>query len=198
MQHDVVMTRGAVTLRPLRVEDAPAFRALTDAASWAGMSPPLPVDDAAMADHLQGLIELPDVLAFGVELDGDFVGRTALYDLVDGLRLEIGHTVYARRVWGTQVNPAAKLLLFTHAFDALGVGRVALRCDHRNARSHAAILKLGARFEGTLRAFRPAADGTVADMDYFSVIRSEWPAVRAGLERRLGAAPAQESCCDAA
>ena len=57
----------------------------------------------------------------------------------------------------------------------------------RNARSHAAIARLGATFEGTLRRFRPAADGTIADVDYFSVVREEWPAVRTGLEARLAA-----------
>ena len=85
------------------------------------------------------------------------------------------------------MNPGCKLLLFGHAFEEWALERVALRCDHRNARSHAAIARLGATFEGTLRRFRPAADGTIADVDYFSVVREEWPAVRAGLEARLAA-----------
>jgi RimJ/RimL family protein N-acetyltransferase len=138
-----------------------------------------------MAAQLRSIIENPATLAFAVELRGRFVGRTTLYDLVPGLKTEIGNTIYAREVWGGEVNPAAKLLLFEHAFEVLGLQRVALRCDHRNTRSHRAILRLGATFEGTLRRFRPAADGTIADIDYFSVLREEWPAVRAGLEQRL-------------
>lgn len=185
MQHQIVLSRGPVTLRPLRVDDAPALRALVDEGSWAGMSSPLPADDQQMAEHLAAMVATPTALAFAVELDGGLVGRTSLYDLVSGLRVEVGNTIYARRVWGSTVNPSAKLLLFTHAFDELGMRRVALRCDSRNARSHAAIERLGARFEGTLRSFRPSADGSIADVDYFSVLADEWPSVRAGLERRL-------------
>ena len=150
------------------------------------MSIPLPLTDVAMAEHLAQVVDQPGGMAFAVELGGSFVGRTTFYDLVPGLKIEIGNTIYARSVWGTRVNPAVKLLLFDHAFSTLEVGRVALRCDHRNTRSHQAIGRLGATFEGTLRHFRPAADGTVADIDYFSVLREEWPAVRSGLESRLG------------
>ena len=185
MEHSTTLTRDGVRLRPLVVEDAPAFRALVDEEIWHGMSAPLPASDEAMAEHLRGLIERPGGLAFAVEREGRLVGRTTLYDLEPGLRVEIGNTIYAREAWGTEVNPTAKLLLFTHAFEELGVGRVALRCDHRNTRSHRAIARLGARFEGTLRAFRRAADGTVADIDYFSVLADEWPAVRQDLENRL-------------
>ncbi|MGY5764021.1 GNAT family N-acetyltransferase [Brachybacterium sp. DNPG3] len=186
MQHDLVLSWEDVVLRPLRPEDdAAPLRALVDRESWSGMSSPLPETDEEMDRHLRSLTEGAAALAFAVELDGRFVGRTTLYDLVPGLRVEIGSTVYARDVWGTRVNPAAKLLLLEHAVERLGVGRVALRCDHRNARSRAAIERLGARFEGTLRAFRRAADGSIADIDYFSVLASEWPEVRAGLLERL-------------
>lgn len=188
MLHDVTLSLDGLVLRPLSEADAPALRALVDENIWAGMSTALPADDDAMAAHLGGLMSQPATMAFAVVLDGRLVGRTTFYDLVPGLRLEIGHTVYARDVWGTRLNPAAKLLLFGHAFDELRVGRVALRCDHRNSRSQRAIARLGASFEGTLRRFRPAADGSVADVDYFSVLRDEWPDVRAGLQRRLAAA----------
>lgn len=181
------LRRGAVVLRPLRREDAPALRALADEAMWVGNAQPLPGSDEEMARLLETLIQAPDVLAFAVELDGRFVGRTTLYDVVPSLRAEIGNTIYARSVWGTAVNPTAKLLLLDHAFSTMGLGRVALRCDHRNARSRGAILRLGAQFEGTLRRFRPAADGTVADVDYFSVLFEEWPSVASGLEARLAA-----------
>ncbi|MGC5049064.1 GNAT family N-acetyltransferase [Micrococcus porci] len=188
---DLLLEHGAVRLRPLTLDDAPRLRALVDAGSWAGMSSPLPTSDEAMAAHLAQLMAREDLTAFAVERDGEFVGRTAYYEHVPGVRVDVGHTIYAREVWGTEVNPACKLLLLRHAFEALGVERVGLRCDHRNTRSHRAILRLGATFEGTLRAFRPAADGTVADVDYFSVLTAEWPAVRAGLEARLaGSAPA--------
>ncbi|MCS6711363.1 GNAT family N-acetyltransferase [Brachybacterium sp. EF45031] len=186
MRHELALTRGPVRLRPLDpAADAAALRALVDADSWAGMSVPLPSDDTAMRGHLENLVDRAGDLFLAVELDGRFVGRTALYDVAPGLRTEIGHTIYARDARGGVVNPTAKLLLMQHSFEVLQVGRVALRCDHRNERSRRAILRLGARYEGTLRAFRPAADGTVADVDYFSVLAAEWPAVRDGLEERL-------------
>ncbi|NNC10494.1 GNAT family N-acetyltransferase [Planctomonas sp. JC2975] len=187
MIHDTILRRGDLALRPLSVEDAPRLRAIVDTESWAGMSSPLPASDAEMAAQFESIIADAHNLAFAVELRDRFVGRTTFYDLVPGLKAEIGNTIYARDVWGTTVNPAAKLLLFGHAFDLLGLERVALRCDHRNTRSHGAILRLGASFEGTLRRFRPAADGTIADIDYFSVLREEWPDVRARLEERLAA-----------
>lgn len=185
MLHTTVLNRNDVTLRPLRAEDGPALREIVDADTWAGMSVALPATDTAMSQNLQQLLDNPSTIPFAVEQHGRFVGRTTPYDLVPGLRVEIGNTIYAREVWGTTVNPTVKFLLFTHAFEELDVVRVALRCDHRNTRSHRAIARLGAAFEGTLRRFRPAADGTVADIDYFSVLRDEWPRIRAGLEARL-------------
>lgn len=189
MQHDLSLATHGVRLRPLSpAADGPALHALVDTDMWAGMSQPLPPTAAAMRDHLATLAAQPASYAFGVEHDGRFVGRTTLYDIVLPVRAEIGNTIYARHVWGTTVNPAVKLLLFTLAFDELGLTRVALRCDARNTRSHRAIARLGATYEGTLRAFRPAADGTIADVDYFSVLAAEWPTVRAGLLARLGTA----------
>lgn len=187
MHHDIVLSREDITLRPLERSDAAALRAIVDEQMWAGNSQPLPASDDEMAEVLGALIDAPGTLVFAVEKEGRPVGRTALYDLTPGLKVEIGNTIYARDVWATAVNPTSKLLLLTHAFDTLDVGRVALRCDHRNARSRGAILRLGATFEGTLRRFRPAADGTTADIDYFSVLAEEWPAVRAGLRQRLKA-----------
>jgi len=185
VHHEITLSKDETTLRPLSVDDAASLRAVVDAETWAGMSSPLPASDDEMAHHLAALIESPTTIAFAVEHRGRFVGRTTYYDLVPGLKAEVGSTIYAREVWGSRVNPTAKLLLLGHAFDVLGLERVALRCDHRNVRSRRAIERLGARFEGTLRRFRHAADGTIADIDYFSVLREEWPVVRADLEARL-------------
>ncbi|MDO5661828.1 MAG: GNAT family protein [Brachybacterium sp.] len=188
MEHQVTLQRGDITLRPLDIGDAADLRALVDADMWAGNSQPLPATDEAMAALLATQIEDPSSLAFAVVHNERLVGRSILYDLVPRVKVEIGNTIYARAVWGSAVNPTCKLLLLRYCFEDLGVQRVALRCDHRNARSHRAIRRLGARFEGTLRNFRPAADGTLADVDYFSILPDEWPAVRRGLEARLSGA----------
>jgi len=98
---------------------------------------------------------------------------------------EIGSTWLAASVQATHVNPEAKLLMLTHAFDVWGVHSVTFKTDARNERSRRAIARLGAQFEGIRRAHRFASDGTVRDSAYFSIVRAEWPDVRAGLEARL-------------
>lgn len=115
-----------------------------------------------------------------------YVGMTRYLNIEEAHRkLEIGSTWYEPSVWAGAVNPECKLLLMRHAFEALGFVRVEYKTDVRNSRSRAAILKLGAKQEGILRKHMIMADGHVRDSVYFSVIDEEWPAVKAGLERRL-------------
>jgi N-acetyltransferase len=99
--------------------------------------------------------------------------------------LEIGFTWYAERVQRTALNTEAKLLLCTHAFERWRVRRVLWKTDARNERSRTAILRIGARFDGVLRAHRPGADGGVRDTAFFSMLASEWPEAKLGLLRRL-------------
>ena len=99
--------------------------------------------------------------------------------------VEIGYTWLAASAQRTAVNTEAKLLMLTHAFEVWDVHRVRLLTDRRNERSRRAIERLGATLDGVLRAERPAADGTVRDSAIYSIVRAEWPAVRAGLEARL-------------
>jgi RimJ/RimL family protein N-acetyltransferase len=98
---------------------------------------------------------------------------------------EIGWTWLAADAQRTAINTEAKLLMLAHAFDRWRVHRVSLMTDSRNARSRAAILRLGARFDGVVRAQRLAADGTVRDTACYSILDHEWPDVRANLESRL-------------
>jgi RimJ/RimL family protein N-acetyltransferase len=119
--------------------------------------------------------------------DDAIVGSTRFLNIeLAHKRVEIGHTWYRRDVWGGAINPSCKCLLFAFGFDDLGFNRIELKCDARNARSRAAILKLGATEEGTLRRHMVMFDGHVRDTVYFSVLKEEWPGVRASLERRLG------------
>ncbi|OJX78488.1 GNAT family protein [Leifsonia sp. 71-9] len=120
--------------------------------------------------------------------DGDrIVGTTTLgdLDLTNG-SAHIGWTAYAPEAWGTRVNAEAKRLLLGSAFDH-GFERVKLQADVLNERSRTAILRLGAQFEGVLRHTQPRADGTWRDTAVYSILREEWPAVRAGLDERLAA-----------
>jgi RimJ/RimL family protein N-acetyltransferase len=100
--------------------------------------------------------------------------------------VEIGWTWYAERVQRTGVNTEAKLLLCTHAFETLHVRRISWKTDARNARSRAAILRLGARLDGVLRAHKLSpADGMVRDTAFCSMLASEWPTAKRTLEDRL-------------
>jgi RimJ/RimL family protein N-acetyltransferase len=86
------------------------------------------------------------------------------------------------------VNTEAKLLMLRQAFDVWGVHRVTFKTDARNARSRAAIDRLGAVFEGVRRAHVRAVDGTIRDSAYYSIVAVEWPSVRDRLQARLGLA----------
>lgn len=123
---------------------------------------------------------------------GTILGTSSLGDLsLPDERIHLGWTAYAPAVWGTATNPECKLLMLAHAFDDCGLGRVKIQTDIRNTRSQAAIARLGATREGVLRRHQARADGTFRDTVVFSILRDEWPAVRAGLQARVDAAAAR-------
>jgi RimJ/RimL family protein N-acetyltransferase len=100
-------------------------------------------------------------------------------------RVEIGWTWVAQAWQRTGVNTDAKLLMLTHAFDVLGCNRVEFKTDSLNVQSRTALLGIGATQEGILRNHMVTESGRLRHSVYFSVIREEWPEVRARLERRL-------------
>ena len=114
--------------------------------------------------------------------------RFANVDLGNG-RLEIGWTWLGREWQRTALNTEAKYLMMKHAFETLGVRRVEFKTDARNERSRAAIHRIGAKEEGTLRKHLVTASGRVRDTVYYSVIDDEWPAVQIRLEERLTVIP---------
>lgn len=121
--------------------------------------------------------------------DGTVVGSTRFMNAsAPDLRVEIGSTFVGAAWQRTAVNTEAKYLMLRHAFEAWGCVRVELKTGHRNLRSQAAILGLGARQEGTLRRHTRMPDGTWRDTVYFSVLDDEWPKVKAGLEARMARA----------
>jgi RimJ/RimL family protein N-acetyltransferase len=133
--------------------------------------------------------------AYGIRLARDselgeagiMVGTSSLLEAdLHNESIHLGSTLYGSRWWGTPVNAEAKLLLLGHCFDDCGYGRVKIQTDRLNNRSQAAIAKLGAQREGVLRRHSKREDGTFRDTVVFSVLAGEWPAVRAGLEKRAG------------
>ncbi|MEV4889805.1 GNAT family protein [Nonomuraea sp. NPDC055795] len=135
--------------------------------------------------------------------DGAAVGCTGFWDprtwpgRADLRAIEIGFTWLAASAQGSGINAEAKLLMFDHAFDVLGVVRVDLKTDARNERSRRALERLGATFEGVLRSWSlswaPGEEGRLRDSAMFSVIAPEWPAVRQTLITRLNPDPVQRS-----
>jgi RimJ/RimL family protein N-acetyltransferase len=117
---------------------------------------------------------------------GTLVGTSALSEAdLRNESIHLASTLYGSRWWGTQVNADSKLLLLAHCFEDCGYGRVKIQTDVLNTRSQAAIAKLGAQREGVLRRHIKREDGTFRDSVVYSVLKDEWPAVRARLTSRL-------------
>ena len=191
-----------VLLRPLRMDDADELaKAAAESREHFGFTDvPDGVDDARrfIADAFE-LAAAGERMAFTVEWDGQVVGTTSYWEMqpwrwLAGSPLqrteipdvvEIGSTWYAARAQRTPVNTETKLLMLGHAFDVWQVHRVSFRTDVRNERSRRAIERLGARLDGFRRADMPGQDGSVRDSAYFSIVRAEWPDVRARLTARL-------------
>ena len=192
----VTLNGDYVRLEPMRLEHAsPLLEAGRSTVIWEWMParPRTPetmdawVKKALLAES-QGR-EYPFVV---VRLhDERVIGSTRYLDVQEDDRtVEIGWTWYSPEEWGGVVNPEAKYLLMRHAFEDWHAIRVALKTDVKNLHSQAAIKKLGAKFEGTLRNQRIRPDGSYRDTVIFSVVESEWPAVKRELEQRIRAAAA--------
>lgn len=190
----VVLEGQAVRLEPLSLEHLPALCEVgLDEELWRWIPTPVRSTEdmrryveSALADRGRGTA-LP--FATVERGSGRVVGSTRFANLERAhRRVEIGWTWIGRPWQRSAVNTEAKYLMLRHAFEAMGMNRVELKTDALNARSRAAILRLGAREEGTLRRHMVTADGRVRDTVYFSIIDAEWPAVRAALERRMAEA----------
>jgi RimJ/RimL family protein N-acetyltransferase len=117
---------------------------------------------------------------------GRIIGTTRYHDIVPAVdRVEIGYTWYAKSWQRTHVNTACKLLLFQHAFEAVGCAVVGLRTDNFNLASQRAIERLGAKKDGVIRHHQARRDGTVRDSVMYSVLSSEWRDVKRHLLLRL-------------
>ena len=128
------------------------------------------------------------VLAFAtIEIaSGKPVGSTRFMNIdVVNRHVEIGSTFVGKAWHRTVVNTEAKYLMLRHAFETWHCFRVELKTDVLNQRSRAAILRIGAKEEGTLRRNTITWSGRVRDTVYFSILDSEWPGARANLERKL-------------
>ena len=140
--------------------------------------------DAALAQQASG-VSLPFTIV--ERASGKVIGSTR-YANIERVhrRVEIGWTWVALPWQRTAVNTECKYMLLKHAFEGLGCIRVELKTDSLNEKSHNAILRIGARQEGVFRNHMITSTGRIRHSIYFSVIDSEWPDVKAQLEKKLG------------
>jgi N-acetyltransferase len=191
----ITMTGRAISLVPLAMDHlADLFAAGGgDEDVWRWQGGPAPRTEAELGRKLASLLDgaaRGECIPFAVIhlASGRAIGWTMYLDIdAPNERLEIGWTWYGRAFWRTAVNSEAKLLLLTHAFEELGMGRVQWKTDQLNRRSLEAIARLGARQEGTFRRHKQRPDGTWRDTVYFSMLADEWPAAKARLAARLEA-----------
>ena len=191
----VTLEGHGVRLEPLRSDHLDGLiAAATDGRLWELWFTSVPTAEQTagyIADALAGQRQ-GHMLPWAVRdlATGTIVGSTRYHDIAPSIdRVEIGYTWYAESRQRSHINSACKLLLLTHAFDTLGCRLVGFRTDNFNFRSQRAIEALGAKKDGVLRHHFARRDGSVRDSVMYSIIASEWPAVRRHLEWRLSRPP---------
>ncbi len=182
-----------VRLEPLQAAHVDGLAvAAADGALWNRWYTNVPKPEA-MATYVEAALAAAanaTMLPFVVrDARGDVVGTTRYYDNDPATpRVQIGYTWYAARAQRTGLNTEAKLLLLGHAFEVLGCIAVGFQTSWFNHASRAAIARLGAKQDGVIRNHLRHADGSIRDTVTFSIIDSEWPAVKHHLQAKLEAA----------
>ena len=172
------------TLEPLaRKHEADLKRAAADGELWQlwYTSVPAPEKTRSYIDAALSMREDLGAMPFAVRdnASGEIVGCTRYFNVdAANRRLEIGHTWYSKSAQRTAINTECKLLLLTHAFEELACIAVEFRTHRFNHASREAIARLGAKQDGVLRNHQILPDGSYRDTVAFSIIESEWPAVK--------------------
>jgi RimJ/RimL family protein N-acetyltransferase len=189
--HVPILIGQTIELRPLTEHDAPALlRAAADGELWNMKMTVIPgpeTVDQYIAKAIQGQ-QAGSVMAFMIVRRGtqEPLGSTRFWKIDSANRkMEIGHTWLAESAQRSSVNTEAKYLLLRHAFEVMNAVRVQFTTDELNEKSRAAILRIGATQEGIVRHERIMPDGRKRNSVRFSIIDTEWPHVKAGLEQKL-------------
>jgi N-acetyltransferase len=173
-----------IRLEPLGFQhEAGLARAAADGELWKLRITSVP-EPAQTRAYIDTALNTPDRFAFAVieAATGSVLGSSSFHDILPAVkRVEIGYTWYAASRQRTHVNSTCKLLMMTHAFEALGCRTVGWRTDNFNFRSQAAIERLGARKDGVIRGHALRRDGTVRDTVMYSMSAGEWPEAKAQL-----------------
>ena len=187
----VTLTGESARLEPLSQDHcAGLIEAAADGELWRLWYTTIPAPEGMKAeiDRRLSLRGQGSMLPFAV-IDvstGNPVGMTT-YMNIDAVqrRLEIGSTWHRKSVQRTAINTECKLLLLRHAFEALDCIAVEFRTHFFNQQSRRAIERLGAKLDGVLRSHMRMKDGSLRDTCVYSIIASEWPAVRSNLHWRM-------------
>ncbi|WP_417206388.1 GNAT family N-acetyltransferase [Antarctobacter sp.] len=184
--HQVLQGRYAV-LEPLSADHAEEFfDVFTDPAGWTYLGEETPFADRQHArDWTAGKALSRDPLFYTVMVDGRPVGFLSLLRITpQAASIEVGFIHFSPALQGTRAATEVQYLLMRHVFDDLGYRRYEWKCDALNAPSRRAALRLGFTFEGV---FRQALvyKGRNRDTAWYSILDSEWPALRAAYERWL-------------
>ncbi|MCA3211428.1 MAG: GNAT family N-acetyltransferase [Burkholderiales bacterium] len=191
MPEPVTLFGRHVRLEPMHADHEPGLQdAAADGELWRLRVTSVPEPEQTAIYIANALMGQQDgiMLPFVVRLNstGKLIGSTRYHDILPDVdRMEIGYTWYARSMQRTAVNTESKLLLMTHAFEALGCAVVGLRTDNFNFASQRAIERLGARKDGVIRHSARRRDGTVRDTVMYSIVAGEWPEVKAQLQWQL-------------
>jgi N-acetyltransferase len=186
-----ILTGPQIQLRVMQESDAAALvAAASDGELWNlpfTIVPSALTVDAYIETALKGY-RAGTVLPLVTELrtTGQIIGSTRFWKIDrNNCKVEIGHTWIATSWQRSFVNTEAKYLMLSYAFDELHCVRVQFQTDEINAKSRAAILRLGAKEEGVIRHERIMPDGRKRNSVRFSIIDDEWPAVKSNLEARV-------------
>jgi len=187
----VTLVDAHVRLEPLSpTHHDDLIEAVKDGELWRLWYTTVPAPDAMAGEIARrlGLREKGSMLPFAVidPQSGRAVGMTTYMNIdAANKRVEIGSTWYAKSVQRSPLNTECKLLLLGHAFEKLDCIAVEFRTHFFNHQSRAAIERLGAKLDGVLRNHQRLKDGSLRDTCAYSIVASEWPAVRANLRWRL-------------
>jgi RimJ/RimL family protein N-acetyltransferase len=195
----VTLSTDRLTLRPLALEHVPSLAAAaSDGTLWEKKTTTVPRPEdfepyvrAALQNQATGT-ELPFATVVN---EGDRIVGSTRFMNIDAAndRLEIGTTWIARSWQRSFVNTHAKYLMLRHAFEAWGCIAVELRTHVLNDQSRRAIERLGAKLDGILRSHKIMPDGHIRDTVVYSIVRAEWPEVKARLEHVMAAPAVAES-----
>ncbi len=189
---DFILEDERVLLRPLVQEDAESLvqYVQNEPILWKFALTPI-TNKAELTEYVDAAVQARAAgtaypfIVFDKTLN-KYVGSTRFYDIqVNYKTTQLGYTWYSESVWGTGLNEHCKFLLLKFAFETIGFERVEFRADNRNKRSIAAMQKIGCTVEGILRNHLPTSDGTRRDSIVLSILKEEWPSIKAGFLARI-------------